>query len=57
MAAASSMRSSLRPEVSVTAADGSTTPTSSMRAIGEKCFVARSVNFPIRHEPVTKSQK
>jgi organic hydroperoxide reductase OsmC/OhrA len=43
----------LRPEVTVTARNRVDDANLLHDRVGEKCFVARSVNFPIRHKPVT----
>jgi organic hydroperoxide reductase OsmC/OhrA len=45
----------LRPEVVITDATRIEEATALHQAVGEKCFVARSVNFPIRHKPVTRA--
>jgi len=42
----------LRPRVSVTSADMIETATSLHKDANAKCFIANSVNFPVRHEPV-----
>jgi organic hydroperoxide reductase OsmC/OhrA len=42
----------LRPRVTVASADMIETATSLHRDAHAKCFIANSVNFPVRHEPV-----
>lgn len=42
----------LRPRVAVTASAMIPAATSLHREANAKCFIARSVNFPVRHEPV-----
>ncbi len=43
----------LRPRVTVASADMIETAVSLHREARAKCFIANSVNFPVRHEPVT----
>ena len=43
----------LRPRVTVSSPDMIEKAVGLHRDAHEKCFVARSVNFPVRHEPVT----
>ena len=43
----------LRPRVTVSSPDMIEEAAGLHRDAHEKCFVARSVNFPVRHEPVT----
>jgi organic hydroperoxide reductase OsmC/OhrA len=43
----------LRPRVTVSSPDMIEKAAGLHRDAHEKCFVARSVNFPVRHEPVT----
>lgn len=45
----------LRPQVTVEAGHGQDMDALHHRA-SELCFIARSVNFPVRHEPVTQSR-
>ncbi|WP_432095952.1 OsmC family protein [Streptomyces sp. bgisy100] len=42
----------LRPRVTVTSPEMIDKATDLHAAANEKCFIARSVNFPVRHEPV-----
>ncbi len=42
----------LRPHVTVAASDMIETAMSLHSQASAKCFIARSVNFPVRHEPV-----
>ena len=42
----------LRPRVTVTAASDSTKALQLHEEAGKLCFIARSVNFPVRHEPI-----
>lgn len=42
----------LRPRVIVTAASNRTRALELHEEAGKLCFIARSVNFPVRHEPV-----
>lgn len=42
----------LRPRVTVTAASDRTRAMQLHEEAGELCFIARSVNFPVRHEPI-----
>lgn len=42
----------LRPRVTVSSPDMIDTATSLHKSAHEKCFIANSVNFPVRHEPV-----
>lgn len=44
----------LRPQIEVSAGDPSVIPELHHRA-STLCFIANSVNFPVRHEPVTRS--
>jgi organic hydroperoxide reductase OsmC/OhrA len=41
----------LRPHVTVTAASDRTKAMELHEEAGKLCFIARSVNFPVRHEP------
>lgn len=41
----------LRPTVTVTSADMVDVAIAAHREASEKCFIANSVNFPVRHEP------
>jgi len=43
----------LRPRVTVTSADMIEAAASLHREARTRCFIANSVNFPVRHEPVT----
>jgi organic hydroperoxide reductase OsmC/OhrA len=43
----------LRPRVTVASADMIEVAVSLHREAHAKCFIANSVNFPVRHEPVT----
>jgi organic hydroperoxide reductase OsmC/OhrA len=43
----------LRPMIEISAGDATTVPGLHHRA-AELCFIANSVNFPIRHEPETR---
>jgi organic hydroperoxide reductase OsmC/OhrA len=43
----------LRPRVTVAAADMVEAALSLHREANARCFIARSLNFPVRHEPVT----
>lgn len=45
----------LRPRVTVLAADMIATAESLHERASTLCFIARSVNFPVRHEPVTEA--
>ena len=42
----------LRPRVTVTAASDRTKALQLHEEAGKLCFIARSVNFPVRHEPI-----
>jgi organic hydroperoxide reductase OsmC/OhrA len=42
----------LRPRVTVTAASDRTKAMELHEEAGKLCFIARSVNFPVRHEPI-----
>ena len=42
----------LRPRVEVASAETTETATSLHKEAHAKCFIANSVNFPVRHEPV-----
>lgn len=42
----------LRPRVTVAAADMTETAVKLHEDAGAKCFIASSLNFPVRHEPV-----
>ena len=42
----------LRPRVTVTAASDRTRAMQLHEEAGKLCFIARSVNFPVRHEPI-----
>ncbi len=42
----------LRPRVIVTAASDRTLAIELHQEAGKLCFIARSVNFPVRHEPI-----
>ena len=44
----------LRPQIDMSAGDPSVIPELHHRA-SQLCFIANSVNFPVRHEPVTRS--
>jgi organic hydroperoxide reductase OsmC/OhrA len=44
----------LHPEVTITDATRVEDASALHRRISEKCFIARSANFPIRHKPVTQ---
>lgn len=44
----------LRPVVTVTSAEMAEKLETLHRKAHSKCFIARSVNFPVRHEPVTE---
>lgn len=46
----------LRPEVTVAEASMVDTARSLHGDVHAVCFIARSVNFPIRHEPVIRVQ-
>ena len=41
----------LRPEVTVASADMVEAATAAHARANELCFIANSVNFPVRHEP------
>jgi organic hydroperoxide reductase OsmC/OhrA len=45
----------LRPHVTVSSPDMIAKANRIHRDAHEKCFIARSVNFPVRHEPVVKA--
>ena len=45
----------LRPQVTVASADMIETAVSLHQAAHAKCFIANSVNFPVRHEPAVTS--
>ncbi len=45
----------LRPRVTVSSPDMIEKAAGLHRDAHEKCFVARSVNFPVRHEPMTEA--
>jgi organic hydroperoxide reductase OsmC/OhrA len=45
----------LRPEVTISEAERVAEASALHQTVGEKCFVSRSVNFPIRHKPVTQT--
>jgi len=42
----------LRPRVTITAESDTVKATTLHEDAGKLCFIARSVNFPVRHEPV-----
>ncbi len=42
----------LRPRVTITAESDAAKAASLHEDAGKLCFIARSVNFPVRHEPV-----
>jgi organic hydroperoxide reductase OsmC/OhrA len=46
----------LRPRVTVASADMTEAAASLHREANAKCFIARSVNFPVRHEPLISVQ-
>jgi organic hydroperoxide reductase OsmC/OhrA len=46
----------LRPRVTVASADMIQAATSLHREAHEKCFIASSVNFPVRHEPAVTAE-
>jgi organic hydroperoxide reductase OsmC/OhrA len=43
----------LRPRVTIAPGGDAALAQRLHEAVGELCFIARSVNFPVRHEPVT----
>ncbi|WP_395244358.1 OsmC family protein [Agromyces sp. MMS24-K17] len=43
----------LRPHVTIAAGGDAALAESLHERVGDYCFIARSVNFPVRHEPVT----
>ena len=45
----------LRPRVTVTAASDRTKALQLHEEAGKLCFIARSVNFPVRHEPIVSN--
>jgi len=45
----------LRPRVTVTAASDRTKALHLHEEAGKLCFIARSVNFPVRHEPIVSN--
>ena len=45
----------LRPRVTVASADMIETAATLHQAAHAKCFIANSVNFPVRHEPAVTS--
>src|SRR5580658_1857209 len=46
----------LRPRVTVASADMTEAAASLHREADARCFIARSVNFPVRHEPDVKTE-